>query len=58
MSNNPLRYAKRPQIYVYEATGQPGLKIGYTERVMKSGKDFDAVEARIKEGRFHCIRIS
>ncbi len=50
MKNNPLRYAKRPQIYVYEATGQPGLKIGYTERVMKSGNDFDAVEARIKEG--------
>ena len=44
-----LRYAKRPQIYVYEAIGQPGLKIGYTERVMKSGKDFDAVVARIRE---------
>lgn len=50
MSNNLLPYQKRPQIYIYSSRNQPGLKIGYTERVLKSGKDFDAVEARIKEG--------
>ena len=42
--SNFLSYAKRPQIYVYRATGQPGLKVGYTERVAKSGNDFDAVK--------------
>lgn len=50
MTSNLLPYAKRPQVYVYEATGQPGLKIGYTERVTKSGKDFDAVDERVREG--------
>lgn len=45
-----LGYGKRPQIYVYSHEGQPGLKIGYTDRVTKSGDDFDAVETRIKEG--------
>lgn len=45
-----LQYAKHPQIYVYKAIGQPGLKIGYTERVTKSGNDFDAVKERVEEG--------
>ena len=45
-----LRYQKRPQIYVYSVPNQPGLKVGYTERVVKSGSDFDAVEERVKEG--------
>lgn len=49
MKNNPLSYPERPQIYVYEAFGQPGLKIGETRRIVKSGKDYDAVIARIKE---------
>ncbi|MBP3899271.1 hypothetical protein J6D24_00470, partial [Candidatus Saccharibacteria bacterium] len=48
--SNFLNYAKHPQIYVYQATGQPGLKVGYTERVAKSGSDFDAVKERIEEG--------
>ena len=48
--SNFLNYAKRPQIYVYQAIGQPGLKVGYTERVTKSGSDFDAVKERIEEG--------
>lgn len=47
---NPLTYPKRPQIYVYSSPNQPGLKIGYTERVTKSGSDFDAVKERIEEG--------
>ena len=45
-----LRYQKRPQIYVYSVPNQPGLKIGYTERVTKSGNDFDAVKERVEEG--------
>lgn len=44
-----LSYQKRPQIYVYSAPNQPGLKIGYTERVAKSGNDFDAIKERIDE---------
>lgn len=44
-----LRYQKRPQIYVYSVPNQPGVKVGYTERVTKSGNDFDAVKARIEE---------
>lgn len=47
---NPLTYPKRPQIYVYSSPNQPGLKIGYTERVTKSRDDFDAVKERIEEG--------
>lgn len=42
-----LSYQKRPQIYVYSSPSQPGFKIGYTERVAKSGNDFDAVKERI-----------
>lgn len=45
-----LKYQKRPQIYVYSVPSQPGLKVGYTERVTKSGNDFDAVKERIEEG--------
>ncbi|MDO4507926.1 MAG: restriction endonuclease, partial [Candidatus Saccharibacteria bacterium] len=45
-----LNYAKRPQIYAYSSPNQPGLKVGYTERVVKSGSDFDAVKERIEEG--------
>ncbi len=45
-----LNYQKRPQIYVYSVPDQPGLKVGYTERVTKSGNDFDAVKARVEEG--------
>lgn len=45
-----LRYQKRPQIYVYSVPNQPGVKVGYTERVTKSGNDFDAVNERISEG--------
>lgn len=44
-----LNYQKRPQIYVYSVPNQPGVKVGYTERVTKSGNDFDAVKARIEE---------
>ena len=45
-----LRYQKRPQIYVYTVPNQPGVKVGYTERVTKSGNDFDAVNERVSEG--------
>ena len=45
-----LNYQKRPQIYVYSVPNQPGVKVGYTERVTKSGDDKDAVIARIEEG--------
>ena len=45
-----LRYQKRPQIYVYSVPNQPGVKVGYTERVTKSGNDFDAVKERVEEG--------
>lgn len=45
-----LNYQKRPQIYIYSSPNQPGVKVGYTERVTKSGNDFDAVKARIEEG--------
>ncbi len=45
-----LHYQPRPQIYVYSVPNQPGLKVGYTQRVTKSGKDFDAVKARVEEG--------
>ncbi len=48
--SNLLHYSKRPQIYVYSSPNQPGYKIGYTERVTKSGSDFDAVKERIEEG--------
>lgn len=48
--SSELRYQKRPQIYVYSVPGQPGLKVGYTERVTKSGSDFDAVKERVEEG--------
>ena len=44
--NKPIR----PQIYVYSVPNQPGLKIGYTERITKSGSDFDAVKERVEEG--------
>ncbi len=44
-----LHYQKRPQIYIYSCPNQPGYKIGYTERITKSGQDFDAVKARIEE---------
>ena len=44
-----LHYQKRPQIYVYSVPNQPGLKVGYTERVAKSGSDFDAVNERVSE---------
>ena len=44
-----LNYQKRPQIYVYSVPNQPGLKVGYTERVAKSGSDFDAVNERVSE---------
>ena len=47
---NPLTYPKRPQIYVYSCPNQPGLKIGYTERITKSRSDYDAVKERIEEG--------
>jgi hypothetical protein len=45
-----INYSKKPQIYVYSSPNQPGLKVGYTERVAKSGSDFDAVKERIEEG--------
>ena len=45
-----LTRPKRPQIYVYSVPGQPGLKVGYTERITKSGNDFDAIKARVEEG--------
>lgn len=45
-----LTYQPRPQIYVYSIPNQPGLKVGYTQRVTKSGSDFDAVKARVEEG--------
>lgn len=48
--SSELRYQKRPQIYVYSVPNQPGLKVGYTERVVKSGNDFDAVKERVEEG--------
>ena len=48
--SSELKYQKRPQIYVYSVPGQPGLKVGYTERVTKSGNDFDAVKERVEEG--------
>lgn len=42
-----IKYSKRPQIYVYQEHGQPGYKIGYTERIVKSGSDYDAVVSRV-----------
>ena len=45
-----LKYQKRPQIYIYSSPNQPGVKVGYTERVTKSNNDYDAVKERIEEG--------
>ena len=45
-----LKYQKRPQIYIYSSPNQPGVKVGYTERVTKSNSDYDAVKERIEEG--------
>lgn len=45
-----LKYQKRPQIYIYSSPNQPGVKVGYTERVTKSNSDYGAVKERIEEG--------
>ena len=44
-----LKYQKRPQIYIYTSPNQPGVKVGYTDRVSKTNDDFQAVKERIEE---------